>query len=95
MLYMLLMAESVLVKDCKVVKNQTDRVFFSECNHASSAFQVDKTLTGRISNRRQRYKTRYMTDNKTFFPVTFAVRKLFFKIPNWGYFLFFLQLLLT
>lgn len=30
MLYMLLMAESVLVKDCKVVKNQTDRVFFPE-----------------------------------------------------------------
>ena len=30
-----------------------------------------------------------MTDNKTFFPATFAVRKLFFKIPNWGYFLFF------
>ena len=27
---MLLIAESVLVKDCKVVKNQTDRVFFSE-----------------------------------------------------------------
>lgn len=80
MLYMLLMAESVLVKDCKVVKNQTDRVFFFwKCNHASSAFQVDKTLTGRISNRRQRYKTRYMTDNKTFFSSNICSKKAIFQ----------------